>query len=235
LESATPLEVSDYWAAYRELEDKFLEFIRFVPLIKRHDEVISFELASLASSVGNWIETAFYRMAKYEGYEGYPRINKETVSIDDFREAFEPHYQLSQLGVRVLPRDYGIIRPFEEFSSNQSPEWFKAYSKFKHNLEVLFNKMNLRLTVRALAGLFLLSVYPQEMRECVFREGVIHSEYREFVSIDAKSQILSAVRARQPMLDYRGLVGRVYAETELFRFEFPRLREDGKTPHPSTL
>jgi len=230
-----PLEVSDYLAAYLELEDRFLEFTRFVPLLKRHDEVISFELASLASSIGNWTETAFYRMSRGNRYEGYPVINKEIVSVDDFRDAFEPHYQLSKLSVRALPHEYGTMIPFEEFSISQSPEWFKVYSRYKHNLEALFNRMNLSLTIRALAGLFLLTVYPQEMRECAFRRGLVYSEYKEYMRIDSESAILRAVRSRQPGLDYSGLVGRVFAQTKLFRFEFSCLGKDGKIPHHDAL
>jgi len=240
------LEIDDYWTEYCELESQFRDIIRYVALIRRHKDVISLKLANLSSHIGNWMESVFYRMARTERYQRYlPEYPitgiKDFIDnpcVDNFRKTFEPYYELSEQRVRVLPHDYGVVKPFEEFSQLVNPEWFKAYSKYKHNREELFNQMTLAHVTNSLAGLFILNVFPWEMREYALKKGIIYSKWGESKTYDTGAAVTETLLSHPHTLRgrYLSFVGGIMAETSIFRFEFRRWKsENDQTLRPSEL
>jgi len=164
-------DLDRYWTSYLELEREFSEFTNFVPLIKENSEVISPKLANIASLTGNWIETIFKRrMLEYPWpFAEHPCVMPSDIkNINRFRETFEEPYQLSKQVVfvkRYLTEFYRRVSPFSSFTNAKIPDWFRDYSALKHNRPELQKRMTLWKTTEALAALFLLSVYPHEMRE----------------------------------------------------------------------
>jgi hypothetical protein len=86
--------------------------------------------------------------------------NDQQIRISEFREVFDTYYQLSKWRVNIGKPflQYREIQPFVRFSKKQSPSWWIAYNKVKHDI---FNNRihgNLENLLQAMAGLFLLNV-----------------------------------------------------------------------------
>jgi len=207
------------------LERDFLEFTNLVPLIPENSKVVSPKLANIASLAGNWIETTWRRMMK----SGWPfqgstcNLPEEMNKIDTFRETFEVPYRLSKRAVfvkRYLTEFHRRILPFESFGQDENPQWFRDYSGLKHDRLELQKRMTLQNVTDAMAGLFLLSVYPHEMREYLLDLGVIHSDLRDRQVV--KEILLSDPSLLPDEIPLRAWSGPIIAETQLFSFEFPR-------------
>jgi hypothetical protein len=227
-------DLDRYWTSYLELEREFAEFTNFVPLIMENRKVISPKLANLASLTGNWIETIFKkRMLRPWPFAATPLIlPKDIKGVKEFRETFEEPYQLSKQVVfvkRYLTEYYRRVRPFGSFAEGKTPEWFSDYSGQKHNRPELQKRMTLWKTTEALAALFLLSVYPHEMREYLVDLGVIHK-----IKITANGVIEHDNDPTRHLKDFlmlhpsilpdrrASVVEPIIAETQMFSFEFPR-------------
>jgi len=223
------------WTEYRKLESQFKDIVdNYIPLIEKHKDVTSPRLAELSSIIGGWVETAWKRMEK----SGYPPHCPTIDNIDTFREVFEQRYHLSKQRVRVLPNDYDIVKPFEELSKSKNPKWFRTYSKHKHNRVMLQNLMTLDLVTRSLAGLFLLNVFPLEMREYALKKGIIYSKWGKSKSYDTGSAMTETLLSHPHTLrgKYLSFVGHIMAETSIFRFEFRRwMSKDDPKVYPSEL
>jgi len=224
-----------YWTEYCKLESQFKDVIdNYCPLVERNKGCISPKLADLSSNIGNWVDTVFKRMAK----SGYPPDCPEIRDIDTFRGIFEKYYCLSEQRVRVLPYNHGIISPFEEFSKSENPGWFKVYSEYKHNRPVLLEHMTLELVTRSLAGLFVLNVFPLEMRIYVLKKGIIYSKWGESKRYDTGAAVTETLLSHPHTLrgKYLRFVGGIMAETSIFRFEFRCWKsENDQTLRPSEL
>jgi hypothetical protein len=230
LNTRTPVsrlsQTETFRTGYLGLERDFLEFTSHVPLIPQNLKVISPRFGNIASLAGNWIETAFKRMAK----SGWPfqrlalTIPAKIKTIDTFRDTFEVPYHLSSRKVfvkRYLTEFHRRTMPFEQFRNRGNPIWFHEYSRYKHDRLELQRKMTLRNVTDAMAGLFLLNVYPHEMREYLLDLKVIHSS-----EVGANDEHLKQILLQHPsLLPYEiplvCLTGRIVAETQLFIFEFP--------------
>jgi hypothetical protein len=94
--------------------------------------------------------------------------------------------------------------------------------------------MTLKKTTEALAGLFLLNVYPHEMREYLLELGVIHGK----TTRQKGAAITETLMSHPNLLQGKFLLmtGFVYAETPLFKFEFRRaMAPDDLRVMPSDL
>jgi hypothetical protein len=226
-------DLDTYWTGYLSLEGAFSQFTTVVPLVDENREVISPKLADLVSSAGNWIDTIFKRMGNQTWPYPEPtcRLPKDIKNITQFRRTFEEPYRLSEMRVfvrRYLTEYHTVLKPFAAFAQEQSPGWFKDYSEFKHNRVLLQKKVTFSKAAEALAGLFLLNVYPFEMREYLLELGVIHGRDEREKGVAIRDTLLSHPNMLQG--GYLHITGWVYADTPVFKFEFPR----AKTPEDLT-
>lgn len=160
-----------FWSVYRDTEQVFLDFLEYVPLVSEHNRVYSRKFLELILQIGGYVDTAFKEMATYSKFDGNTKIEEirqkttqeKTVKISLVRETFEPIYTLSSKKIvvkkpKLFLQAYGTLIPFSEFARNKSPQWWKVYTALKHNWSKNIKKANLKNTLEALAGLFLLNV-----------------------------------------------------------------------------
>jgi hypothetical protein len=118
------------------------------------------------------------------------------------------------------------VQPFDSFANGETPEWFREYSSLKHDRTELQRRMTLWKTTEALAALFLLSVYPVEMRGYLVDIGVIRSSILTTnVPLRGTEDELKAILMSHPFLlrkeVYRSMYGPIIAESQMLSFEFP--------------
>lgn len=167
-----------FWELYQDLERQFLNFLEYVPYLEGNEDVYSFKLLNLILSIGGHIDSAFKEMAYYPGFsinEGAQKIlnilkeseknvkegkTPRTVPIGLPLEVFNKEYRISKEKIifKRLPEGE-LITPFHPCNPRtKAPEWWEIYNSLKHHVSINLKKANLRNTLHALAGAFLLNV-----------------------------------------------------------------------------
>jgi hypothetical protein len=106
--------------------------------------------------VGTEIETVFRILLDDSKFDSVYDIGKmrKNQNINVYQTVIGPKYRLSdyKLFVNHIKKE---IQPFEKFDS-EVPEWFKIYSKYKHDNLNLIKKWNLRYALFSLGALLIL-------------------------------------------------------------------------------
>ena len=147
---------------YEQIEGDFLELTDFIELQNdlnhANYSVGSSKLMDFCLKVGTEVETLFRAILESRRFDSVRGIaeKRKNQNIDVYREVIEPVYRLSEykLSVNLIDRE---IQPFGSFE-NESPEWFKIYSKDKHNKIKLIKKWNMKHSLFSLGGLLLLAI-----------------------------------------------------------------------------
>jgi hypothetical protein len=225
-------EMGQMWTVYNDVEKELMGFLDYVPPAPEHNKVYSFKLLRLLLQIGGYVDTAFKEMAFHSDFNGDVNCIKirekatkgRTVSINLFREAFEPIYKLSKKTVYVrsleffedLPIVVDGFNPFAQFGDGKTPQWWKAYNEVKHDWLKNLKRANLENALRALGGAFLLNVvHVPSLLELASR-GIAETFDAGFQSRRFSDELLAKmIRREQP------LNGNLIAvDTRLFRWRF---------------
>ena len=147
---------------YEQIEGDFLEIIDFIELPNDFSHpnysVGSSKLMDFCLKIGTEVETLFREILESEKFNSINDITKkrENQNIEIYRKVIEPKYQLSEYKIFVSLIDKEI-KPFENFLL-ESPDWFRIYSKYKHNKIELIKKWNLKHSLFSLGCLLLLVI-----------------------------------------------------------------------------
>lgn len=209
------------WEQYLSLEQNFLEYLRSVPLEKKHNEVWSYQLGNLIIDIGSVIDSFLRNSIYLQSLDSVPGIQeirskekKKGLSIGDYHKIYYKHYKLSSKSVYEL-RNYNKINPFYRWKSNPPPFWWTAYNKVKHNRFENRKRATLKSTLYALSALFLLNVTNPKLVPYLVDIGVIHrmgwaEEYVKSHIVDG-----SIVDVKPAMHEP------IHAKTELFGYIYP--------------
>ena len=189
--SLTPQRLKEFlssgrelWSEFKELERQFKEMTDYISLREDHHPVYSKNVGKFLVDTGAHCDNTFRVMYDYCS-EVSGEVRKRKPNIKKYRQRIEPFYALSAKRVDVryhdqrgVLGDYGNpIQPFASFVAssvrNQTPVWWRAYNKVKHDR---FNKHQdgtLKNAVEALSGAFLLNVMHIPTRMVIAVEGAI--------------------------------------------------------------
>lgn len=145
---------------YEQIEDEFLELYDFIEMDKDLSHHCykfgSSKLMDFCLKVCTEIETIFRVILDSPRFDGVPDINnkRKHQNINVYRELIGQVYNLTdyKLNVRHIDLDF---YPFDKFDI-QTPNWFRFYSKHKHNKLELIKRWNLKFALYALGCLRLL-------------------------------------------------------------------------------
>jgi len=164
-----------FWNNYKSIESNFLDFLEYVPYCESNIKMYSPKLAGLLLQIGGYVDSAFKEMAKYFVLRAYIKKKDGTAKrakvITDIVDAYSVYgtiYNLSSNnGDHLIAKlDFGDkeMYPFKNFSSSNfdSPEWWDAYNKVKHEYSLHYKKASIDNVLNGLAGAFLLNAihYP---------------------------------------------------------------------------
>jgi len=227
------------WKVFSEVEKEFVSFLEIIPFVPKHEKVYSFKLLNLILSIGSHVDNIFKAMGAYPKFRNKPSIKKmlKKPEITTYGTAFESIYHLSSKRVSVKSEPIPSVRtyyaewiPFAGFQK-KSPSWWKAYNDLKHTWfqGEMIQKANVKNTLRALAGLFLLIVRHESSWNRLVDYGVcLGGNFGEARLYDVKSEIKSAFdrqkefgplswEARNMVASFREL----WAESRLFIYRYP--------------
>ncbi len=151
----------EYWTYFLALEQDFFATDRYVCINSNNAATFSIEYAQLLLRIGSEIDTLFKVYFELHG------ISIKRPNIDSYKElilAKMPNFVKGT--VRVDETDLEFV-PWASWDTGDNPIWWKAYNEVKHERYKNFEKANLRNTLEALSGLFILSghLYSQKLQK----------------------------------------------------------------------
>ena len=177
-------DINYFYRRYHQIESDFLEMMDFIHISDKYSDpcykIGSSKLMDFCLKIGTEIETLFREMLNDKKFDSYPDIakNRNNQNINVYKKIIEPKYELRKYSLFVKPiRDE--IFPFINFDS-QTPEWFKIYSKSKHNKLELLNKWNMLYSLYSLGALLLLVINHPSVESKVFNIGIFSSHIEIF-------------------------------------------------------
>lgn len=204
---------------YRNIESTLMHFLEYVP-IRDNLKVYSPKLLPLILQIGGYVDTEFKEMAFFADFKENPKCEEirkkarknKVVSIDLFREVFEPIYNLSSQNVFVRLEAGLQLEKFTPFLgfNKESPKWWKAYNKLKHSWHANVKKANLENALNALGSAFVLKAVHIPSKWMLARYRVIIADGKPI------QQVLGNELLKKVMNQNRNVGMNVYAETPLF-------------------
>ena len=98
----------------------------------------------------------------------------------------------------LIPRYDLIIKPWENWSSNNIPSWWSDYNKVKHHRDDNFSKANLFNAINSVSGLFAIVLYLYQTEK---GKNYILSPYPQILTLDKRPASLGA-RATYGLPDF---------------------------------
>jgi len=220
-----------FWDLYLDLERQFENFLEYVPYMKGNEQTYSYKLLNMILSIGGHVDSAFKEMARYPKFSTNSDCQKilkllrkgRTVHIELPLRAFEKKYGISNKKVifKRSPERLEII-PFKpKDKASISPHWWTIYNKLKHDVSINLQEANLRNTLYALAGAFLLNVIhePAILRFRQLRMFKYLLKQKGTYRISEKMALDSPQHILENMIE-EGKPLPVMIETRLFIYEY---------------
>lgn len=171
--------------SFLELERRFGEFVRSVPIAPEHNRVHSPLLASILLDACSLIETVLKSTmdnARYNGINNIRNIRnmryaqtRPFLNIVHLRTVFRPDMFYTK-PVWYLPRGESSFPWYQWRSQNAQPRWWNEYNAVKHSRFDNCQRATLLTTLHALKGLFLVLTQSLEFRGRLVERGIIRAK-----------------------------------------------------------
>jgi hypothetical protein len=178
------------WADFEGLEAQIDDLEAYVTVEPQNRRTYSRKIGLMLFQTASTVETFFKQALLDNSLDVSQQINptrlaecrakstrNKQIRISDYRDVFEPHYQLSRWRVSIgrpfLP--YGEIQPFNQFARGQPPAWWSAYNKVKHDMFKNRAHGSLENLLQAMGGLFLLNVLHRVNQPVLILKNVIRN------------------------------------------------------------
>jgi hypothetical protein len=142
-----------HWQYFLAIESDLEATSRFVEFSQKNYATYSIEFARILLSCGSEVDVVAKALCqKIDPLGKYEKI-------DNYRPTITGAYKkLSTIEIS-LPR-YGLaIKPWEKWSGDSNPSWWKSYNNVKHHRNTCFEEANLENAIRSIGGLFALVLY----------------------------------------------------------------------------
>ena len=139
------------WRFYLNLEKEFINTLNYVELSEDNYSTYSIEYEKLLLSIGSEVDILLKMLCKM--VEG-----KNLQNIKEYAQILCEYNNLTST-VIICDINKQTYRPFEKWSENSSPTWWKDYNQIKHNRLDNDNrkKGNLENVILGMSGLYLLN------------------------------------------------------------------------------
>lgn len=145
---------------YRRLENRFLELTEYVPNVPDLDDSRyqfgSPRAATFGLDCCTWLETLLrdsLHDSRLDDVNGIERIRERNQDMDGYRVVFEENFTFSTRGYRLRNVGGERIRPFRSWEEEENPEWFRIYSRYKHDRFELAERFTFGHTLEAFVAL----------------------------------------------------------------------------------
>ncbi len=178
------------WHTYHYLDTRLNELSRYISFAPENRSTWSESLADLLILTGSAVDSFFRDMGGCPNIQSSPhylrvqqqqqrvrRRRRPEWNINNFRDAYEPIYELSKNEVDVPfgLSCYGTIQPFIELGvpNDRIPDWWNAYNHLKHNYYDSLIEANLENVLNSLGGLLILNALHKCSQEYLIRRDLL--------------------------------------------------------------
>jgi hypothetical protein len=168
--------------SFLELERRFEEFVRVVPIAREHHRVHSPVLASILLDACSLLETVLKSSMDNPRYDGIADIasirakrysqTPPYLNIGDLKKVFRPDMFYAK-PVWYLPRGESSLPWYIWRNATGQPKWWNAYNAVKHSRFQNASHATLLTTHHALKALFLALVQSLDFRGRLIERGLL--------------------------------------------------------------
>lgn len=143
-----------HWDYFRTVESDLEKSLRYVECHTSNDGTYSLEFARIIMAACAEIDTVCKQLCRSIVPDG-----RQPERLPDYSEVILARYSLlPDIGI-TIPRYERLVRPWQEWSKDRSPEWWRAYNKIKHTRTEHFELASLANAIGATAGLMAMVLY----------------------------------------------------------------------------
>jgi len=159
-----------YWPVYKNLENELIELSNLIHIDDFQLEIYSIRIAELLIRTSVEIESLSKKL--YFQYGGTKLDDSNLFFDTDCLDLLESKFIFSKKQVQVSASNFHfsipdnqILTPLKKANKrgSSSSDWLKAYQAVKHNRATSLSKANLKHFIRALAALYLLNIYNNDL------------------------------------------------------------------------
>ncbi len=153
-------QLLNHWNYFLLLEKDFISLKNYIEVSEDNFETYSFELSKILQLACSEIDSVCRLVCKsIDSDNDYFDETIYSGNIAQYKKIILGKYpKLVQSEVSVPSLDE-TLSPWNEWSINDSPIWWKEYNLVKHYRHTNFKKANLKNTIYALSGLMVLNLY----------------------------------------------------------------------------
>ncbi len=142
-----------HWNYFLAVEADLVRLSRYLEPTKDNFTAHSLELARILFAASTEVDVVCRRFCE--------KLDKKTRAdnIVKYRKQLLSAQPRITNAIVQIPR-YGLtLNPWEQWAKEASPVWWKAYNNVKHQRDIHFSEANLKNTLNAVAGLFVLLLF----------------------------------------------------------------------------
>lgn len=140
-----------FWTYYQNLEKRFLITSNYVEINEKNFQTFSTEYVSLLLNICSEIDVLLKEMC------GFNQEDSHNI-VEYFSEIQSRFPNIIQEKVKYSFKNIEL-KPFENWTAKNSPDWWKKYNGVKHARLANFEQGNLKNVLNALAALYILERY----------------------------------------------------------------------------
>ena len=160
----TSIKTEGHWNYFLAIEEDLERLSRFVEFDKRNEECFSVEISRILLASAAEVDIVCKLICK--------KINPSSSAhnIKQYRDEILAAFP-SIPSRKVILVKYGIeLKPWANWNDpNGIPDWWTAYNKIKHKRDTEYHRANLKNTLNAVSGLFIVVLY-------LYKEKAIEGE-----------------------------------------------------------
>jgi len=142
-----------HWNYFLALESDVERLSRFVEFTSNNFGTYSIEMAHLFLAAASEVDVVAKQLcSRLDG-------TANAANINQYRDVLRRCLPEMESSLITIPR-YGLeLNPWNNWLDNETPDWWRAHNKVKHQRDEHFALANLKNMLNAMAGLFLLVLY----------------------------------------------------------------------------
>ncbi len=143
---------SNHWYYFLQIEEDFSKLCRYIEPTGSNFNTYSFEIARLLMTTVQECDVIFKKLCRIKGKNDYK-------SEKEYREFLSVHIPKMMSQCVNINRASIMTEPFDSWKKNQTPEWWTANNKIKHDRGNNFEYAKLGNLIGAISALLILNMY----------------------------------------------------------------------------
>ncbi|MCD9015194.1 hypothetical protein [Parachryseolinea silvisoli] len=174
-----------HWNYFLAIERDLEQVSRYIEFTQDNLGTYSIELAHILLSASSEVDVVMKQLCELVAPE------RPAETIDHYRPTIRA--QLANLIAEpVYISRYGLeFKPWEIWSNDVNPDWWRSYNKVKHQRNIHFNKANLQNTINAVGALLLTTLYYYTQVFSLSEKKKVNIQYTTY-SLEPQNSFLTA-------------------------------------------